>query len=650
MILIPRLRQKAIPPVLSGIAFFLLSCQTMVPLEEKPRRKAAEEVFASAEAHRLQGATDKALEEYGAYLDMLPAGEKAPFALHRRAEIHLARQEHAEALTVLQRLLQDYPGYPGRPAVRYQIAAAHYHRGAYQQSADKALQWLKDFSQEALRGEVLLLLGDCAQGMEESAEAFFWWRKAREALPPASQKQAIVDKQMRALIETAGAETLENITKYAAGSRYAAPIYLRLTQRFLENHELQKAHAAASELVASARRLDLIERGRELLTKIRTELSVERNLVGCLLPLSGPFAIYGEEVLNGIQLGLGMPVANEGAYLELLVKDTAGKPEQALAGLEALVEEDKVIAVIGPLSSRAAQTVATRAEELGVPMIALTQKSGIVESGDMVLRNFLTPQREVETLVEAAVSELSLRRFAILYPDNPYGRFLMNLFWDELERRGVIVRAVESYQPDRTDFADQIRKMTGLYYRRPASVLQELEKTRTPLEEECEIEPEEPQPIVDFDAVFVPDNPQRVAMIAPQLVYHNVLDITLLGTSLWQSPQLIQLAGDYVQGAIFPSGFFAAPANDRVEGFVREYQAGFEKAPGILAASGYDTIRLLKELLKDDTIFTRRQLQQALLNGDGIEGVTGRIAFDQKGEVRKKPLLLTISGSGMILF
>jgi ABC-type branched-subunit amino acid transport system substrate-binding protein len=157
-------------------------------------------------------------------------------------------------------------------------------------------------------------------------------------------------------------------------------------------------------------------------------------------------------------------------------------------------------------------------------------------------------------------------------------------------------------------------------------------------------EEEEPEPIVDFDAVFIPDNHRQVALIAPQFPFHNVFGVRLLGTALWQSPELIELARDYIQGAIFPAGFFASSESLMVKAFVELYQENFETEPGVLAANGFDTINFLKGILYQSDVITRSDLQQRLPQHEYLNGVTGRISFDLQGEVEKNPILLTIAG------
>jgi ABC-type branched-subunit amino acid transport system substrate-binding protein len=133
-----------------------------------------------------------------------------------------------------------------------------------------------------------------------------------------------------------------------------------------------------------------------------------------------------------------------------------------------------------------------------------------------------------------------------------------------------------------------------------------------------------------------------VALVVPQLPFHRVLDVQLLGTSLWQSEALIELAGDYVQQAVLTSGFFPAGEAEPTASFVQQYRSAFGKEPGLLAAIGYDTVRYLKRVLENARVTTRNELRRALSESDGLPGVTGEIRFDAGGEVMKRPLLLTV--------
>ena len=361
------------------------------------------------------------------------------------------------------------------------------------------------------------------------------------------------------------------------------------------------------------------------------------------------FAIYGQEVLNGIQLGMGIfEEEGRGKIIELIIRDTEGDPERAAQIVEDLALKRKALAIIGPLASKPAVASAKKAQELGIPIITLTQKEGITDIGDMVFRHFLIPHREVQKIVDKTMNEMGFNRFGILYPDNSYGRFFMNLFWDQVEERGGSITAIEPYKPEQTDFAQEIKRMVGLYYPRPESVKKMLRQMKS-LENEDKMHkmPDseiEAEPIVDFDAVFIPDSYHQFALIAPQFPFHNVFNVQFLGTSLWQDPQLIETAGDYVQNAIFPSGFYSGSESEEVISFVNLYRENFEEEPGVLAATGYDTMRFLNKLLTNNQIKTRKEFLDTLLTFNDFIGVTGEISFDHHGEVIKAPILLRVSG------
>ena len=635
---------KAVPALMLGMAFFLAGCQARIPVEMKLERQIPVDHFILAEDYLQKGELEKAIDAYGKYLEQSPRDKNSPLALHRMAEIYSEMEQYEKALAILREISREFPYYADLAFVQHEIASRLFFLGEYWNSVDECLKWVEKYPWHSLKGDVFLLLGDNKKALEDSPGAFKWWLRAESEWLDDLQRQAKINDKLEELIRAGEIEELEELAEIAAGTDYAPKIYYRMTATYLERNELEKAQRAAISMIRSTQEQYWVSAGRQFLDSIWEELSVRKDAVGCLLPLSGPFAIYGQEILNGIELGMGIfNDTVEGPDLELVIKDTKGEPELALAGLEDLINNEKVIAVIGPLSSRVALSSANKAQAVATPMITLTQKRGITEVGDMVFRNFLTPSREVNRLLDAAVYQMGLKRFAILYPDNSYGRVFRDLFWDRLAAMGGMVTAVESYKPDDTDFAAQIKKMTGLFYPRPESLTQKLLVMRTPEEEESIIFSEEPEPIIDFDIVFVPDSFQKVAMIAPQLVYHDVMDVQLVGTSAWQAPQLIEMAGDYVQGAIFPSGYFKDLEDPMVGAFVEEYIANFDATPGILAATGYDMIKFLSEVVADEALRTRRDMQDALYNYYYFNGVTGDISFDSQGEVEKEPFLLTVS-------
>jgi branched-chain amino acid transport system substrate-binding protein len=620
--------------------------------------------------------------------------------IYNSAKQNIEEGRYEEAISSLKRILEEYPDNPKAPAVKYELARVFHRTGDFEDAVSESLEWLEMYPGDPLKGEVLILLGKSYRAIGDRAEAFHWWVVAAGTLPVSGYEDVDrgrnIDALITDLIDSSPAAELEEMLAYDSRGGYRPIIYHRLVELSLEENRFDDAKEFTLLLVRSSQEKRWLTIGGELLDKICESLGKEPGditdsiAMGCLLPLSGPFAIYGDEVLKGVELGMGLFNKSEiEPNIELVIRDTKGNQEDAVAGVEDLADKERVMAIIGPLASAESTAAVKRAQELGVPIVSLTQKQGITREGDMVFRNYLTPSKEVEAVLNKCIKDMGMENFGIFYPDNTYGRFFMNLFWDRVEEMGGSITAVESYKAGETDFADGIKKMVGLYYPRPESVSRRLETMKilealeekeyshywedepwymivpkeeiknlfeeeeeimeSPVriavpEDEAEKEEEGPEPIVDFDAVFVPDSSEQVALITPQFPFYNVFNVTFLGTSLWLSDELLDSAGGYVQGAMFPVGFFPGNESEIVRGFVESYKESFESEPGALAANGYDIMSFIKDILSENLISNRIDLQEALLEHGPVKGVTGEISFDEQGEVEKDPVLLTVYG------
>jgi len=619
------------------------------PEEIWPEQDIPIDQFFIGEQYFQQQEYDLALEAYEQYLLEYPLGDKVKNALAKMGTIYYYRNQYGQALSLLEEAIKAFPLNGRRAEIHLLIAKIYYHLGNHQESRQTALRWLELYKDYPRKTPVYYLLGQNSMELNEYPRSLYWWRKVIESPSVSETKRQALRSQLTEMISRASGSQLEEMAGYAKNSDLGVPIYARLGTFFLSSDRLDEAREAAMEVLRLAQDKKWIIKGGELLEKIDERLWVDLNIVGCVLPLSGPFAIYGQEVLQGLELGLDLfsQDLRGGPSIELVVKDTEGDPQKAIEAIRELKEEEKAVLIIGPLISRVAEAAVEEAQESGIPIITLSQSKGITSKGEMIFQNTLAPEDQIRTLVHKAMDEMGLERFAILYPANPYGSYFMNLFWDKVDAKGGMITAVESYEAQSTDFTTEIKKMVGLFYPRPNGEMEEEARGSellNPTLEEDEFE-EEPDPVVDFDAVFIPDSHQGAALIASQLAYHDVVGVTLLGTSLWNSPELVETAGMYMQGAIFPSGFFPGSGYPGVEKFVAQYRSSFGQEPELLAAIGYDTIRIVKHTLRKDSeqIQTRSDLRAALAEQATFASVTGPMSFDEQRRATREPLLLTVS-------
>ncbi|UCD91068.1 MAG: penicillin-binding protein activator, partial [Desulfobacterales bacterium] len=408
-------------------------------------------------------------------------------------------------------------------------------------------------------------------------------------------------------------------------------------QMGVNNAEEEKYEEALKVLSAFVEKIpehEYAPQAKDLIAEIKKKFAYNRFTIGCLLPLSGPYKTYGKRVLRGIELAMNHHSSqNIDKPFRVIIKDTGSDPVKAT---QAVIElyDDGVAAIMGPIIT--AESAAFAAQKRGIPIITLTQKEDITDIGDYVFRNFFTPKTQVKALVSYVVKELGLKRFAILYPDENYGTTFMNLFWDEVTAHGANIVGVESYDSRITDFADQIKKLIGLYYPVPKDL------------RDVPIQPDSEDPIIDFDAIFIPDAPRTAGLIIPQLAYHDIKETYLLGTNLWHSEVLIKMARRFVQGALMPDGFFAGSASVHVTNFVEMFQEAFGREPEYIEAVAYDTAMLLFQLVGRPDVKFRSTLNKELRKLKNFSGVTSLTSFDDNGDALKRLYLLRVEGEQFI--
>jgi ABC-type branched-subunit amino acid transport system substrate-binding protein len=341
------------------------------------------------------------------------------------------------------------------------------------------------------------------------------------------------------------------------------------------------------------------------------------------------------------------------------VRDSGGDAKRAAAAVRELAEEEDVAAIVGPLVSDACEAAAREAERLEVPLLALTARERVASEHRWVFRVRTRPVEETQLVADRAIA-LGAKRFAILYRDDAYGRGLRGLFWDAVEARGGEVVAVASYDPAANDFADPIKQLVG-YTLLDDEQKRALASRNAMLERAKRMQPGEARalrarayalttsdgrpipPIVDFDALFIPESSDKVVLIAPQLLFHEVRGPRLLGSVGWYDEELVRLAGEQLEGALFAADFFPESPVPYVEAFRRRFESHFGAEPDAFAAQAYDAASLvLLQLARGRS--EREDLRDGLLAVESFPGVAGVLTMRADGNASRRPFLLTIEG------
>ncbi len=646
-----------------------------------------------------RGVTQDERREYASAISMLPGD---PVAAESRLEAflehwpesqlsadvalqlgELARQR-GDADAALQRfefVLRNFPKSRRVDSARLAIATLEYQRSR----RDIAVRMLRNMKLKSLTPEERLvafrLLADTAGSAGERVR----WLAALRAGQSDPEAHPAIDAEIDTLIAVLDDAELTQLAHQIEPEVPAGRVWLTLADRALDRGDLDAAArhldraralpfvaAYASQLGRTADRLRFLASGGDAADSLPTfaaaqrqglpDVHAARGEIGVVLPLSGKFASFGEESLRGILLATGVfdavTPANERPAIHLLIRDTQGQADLAAAAVRELALRQSVQVILGPLLADECEAAANAAEFEGVPLVALTSREEVARDRSLVFRVRTMPKDEVQTLAEHAIRDLGITRFGILYPRDAYGRGLSGLFWNAVEMRGGSIVALASYEPDSTDFSASIRKLAGweLLTRAQKEAIEVREElissARRLLPDEASLVREEARamlgpdgellpPIIDFDALFIPETHENVVLIAPQLAYNEVTGPVLLGSEAWNHADLVAIGRHHVEGARFTANFYTASPIAYVREFADRYEATFGTPAEDFAAQAYDAANLVLVPLARGTQ-SRASLRDAVLSTSGFAGVSGILSMNGDGNARKRPFLLGV--------
>jgi ABC-type branched-subunit amino acid transport system substrate-binding protein len=651
--LIARAARLAVP---IALAVSLVSCAGFPPFGRRGPTDAERREFEAALATARRDPNQGRLR-LSAFLSRHPDSALAddavvPFA---RLERKAGHPEIAERR--LRAVLEDHGRDDRSDAARLELAEIVLDRGDADAAAKIAKKIQVSMLREDERPDAYRLLADVARRRGDAAEQLEWLMRLRGALHEGDDVVA-VDREIDAVISGLSLDGLVQVADHLGRRAPAGRVWLRAANLAVRAGD----RATATHALARAQKLELTQAEADQAARLEATLGVRREAesergapppltavsgtdtaaalaagkvtgaIGVVLPFSGPLAKVAEDVLRGVLLAANAfgPVPAEGGGLHVLVRDSGGDPARAADAVRELGARGDVAAVIGPLTKEEVEAASVPAQETGVSLLTLTRHETVARDHPQVVRFGLTRRMEVEVLADHAVQQLGLSRFAILYPKDEYGREFESLLWQAVEERGARVVAVAGYKPTATDFAAAIARLLG-----PQSE-QHPAAPGTPVPQTPP-----PAPLVDFDALFIPDAHDKVALIALQLAASQIRGVQLLGPSGWHHPDLLRIAGPAVDGAVFSSGFDPGNPAPVIQDFVGRYKAAFAADPTLFAAQGFDAANLVALQLARGA-HTAADVHGGLVETKLYPGVSGVTSIGADGDARKRPFLIEV--------
>ena len=653
----------------AAVLALLLSCATQrnvtVGGRTMPYEQAASEEFQRAKATLDQGQYELAAQQFAAFVTDFPDSELADEAQFRRGQALEKAGKLQDAQSVLQEFLEKRPtsAFKNPAAVELGIVQQRLGQAPVQQPAPPA-----DVSQlsEKQKNQAASALAESFAQSGQPGEAVRWAARAVENAQPAEAEARM--KEYEAKLEAAPAEDVARLVAELDRKSPAWPAAAVKLSR-IQMHMGDRAHAAdlaAQVLSATDGQGPYADAARVVQRTVQSAGSVKPGLIGIVLPLTGDLKAFADQALNGIALTLDLQ--NKGA-MQVEIVDSKGEPDSAAEAVEQLAQKG-AIAILGPLGISEGLAAATRAQQIGIPIVSLSRAEGLTALGEYVFRDMPTSSAQARAVADYAQKKLNAHSFGILQPESVYGDEMARYFWDASDAGGAEMRAFEKYPLRTTTFKPFIQHMVG---RAP----EDLEGRQEFSDEAKKITDEitDPYrrrkalsalkgaqaPIVDFDAMFIPDSARTVRLIAPAIASEDVITtgcdtkelevvkkttkneqlrtVQLLGTSLWDSPDLVDERSGvarYVQCSIFVDVFFANSERPATKKFVDDFASAYHRPPSFLEAHAFDAASLLKKALDERHPASRDDLRDALANmKKPFAGATGDTVFGKDREAQK---------------
>jgi ABC-type branched-subunit amino acid transport system substrate-binding protein len=594
-----------------------------------------ESLFSFAENSFHSNSYEKALKAYQEFLSLYPIDPKADIALIRIATIYSNQKKYGLSQMAYRKLIAEYPNSELALDAMVETIVFLFNKGQFKEVILQASKIIEKTDSKDHLSRTYEILGDTYISLRSPKEAIFFYQMAG-----LSEGEHISLKMKMATAQLSPKDMLSLSAKI--NDQFLGGYFLfELGLYQVQNENYTEAFSIFSEFLTNFPEHEKKREAQGWVEKINERLVFKRQLIGILLPLTGPYAEFGNRALKGIQFALDQfnRNSNQPAF-EMIVKDTRSDPETAIKAVKQF-DKHRVSLILGPVVTSV--HAAREAQIRGIPIITLTQKPGIPELGDYVFRLFLTPQMQIDTLLSYVINELGLSRFAVLHPEEIYGDTFLKIFRDRVMEYNATLVAVESYRPEQTDFASQIKKLSETSERYgdgyPASRKQQLNR---------KIRHKKYEVVLDFDAIFIPDNADKIALIAPQLAFFDIDNVLLLGTNLWHSDKLIRTARDYVQEAIMTDIFYAEDSNKNIQEFIAVFEELNGQRPGFIEALAYDAIMIIVYTLNNPAIQSKEDLKDTLKNFTDFNGITGYTSFKENGDSIKQLYLLQIENNQFV--
>ena len=282
--------------------------------------------------------------------------------------------------------------------------------------------------------------------------------------------------------------------------------------------------------------------------------------------------------------------------IDLKTYDTKLVKAEAINAMKKLIEQDKVLAVEGPMTSGEMFAAGPIAQQSKVVAFGTgTTAEGITALGDYIFRNAIPGPLAIPVTVKKAQAKLGFKKVAVLYSNNNDQMVAENKVYQNLfKEMGLEVTATETFADKDTDFSAQLTKIQAS----------------------------------NPDVIAVAGLYQEGALIVKKAREMGMTQ-PILANNGFNSPAYIQQAGEAANGTLVATPWNPERQSEKAQNFRKAFLAKYGHEPDQFAAQAYDAMYVIHQAVEESGSTTdRKKFRDALASIKGFEGATGKFEFD----------------------
>jgi branched-chain amino acid transport system substrate-binding protein len=344
-----------------------------------------------------------------------------------------------------------------------------------------------------------------------------------------------------------------------------------------------------------------------LVLLVGSALGADTVKIGLLAPLTGFAAADGLSVKNSVELAVEKINASGGLLgkqVELVLYDDRADAKEAVSLAQKLIDQDKVVAVVGGSYSMPSRAVAPLFQEEEIPFVAAYAiHPDVTTAGDYCFRNGFLGVVEGKAAAHVAITMLGAKTLALLYSDNDFGRTLAEGFHQYIKKYAPETKIVseQAYPFNEKDFKPYLSKIKEL----------------------------------NPDVIFASGYYFQAGPVVNQA---REMGITakIIGEEGADSPKFLEIAGPAAEGFYMVTNLNRDDPRPVVQEFIKTYEERYQIAPDMVGASAYDAFVIIADGISRAGSLKGAMIRDAIAKTKNLDGLTGVIqGFTEIGEVVK---------------